>query len=131
MFANPEFETMVNRFSLRFRLKELESSFHKHKEDDYIKDRTLTYLVLITQAIMVTIAVGRNFVPDASPMPLKYLLLTYGMYYFGSLCELLICITERFMCLRTAVPFVISFSSSALITYYFDPIPNFRPAYSH
>ncbi len=130
MFASPKFEDAINRFSLRFRQRELEAAFQRFKKDDYIKGRIITALVVTTQIVSLTMSLGYGLAQPNNPMPLSYGLPVYAVYYFGSLCELLISLTKKLLWLRTALPCVIAFFATAMINLYIDAVPNFRPAYS-
>ncbi len=130
MFASPEFEDAINRFSLRFHQRELEAAFQRYKKDDYIKGRIITTLVVATQVAIITMSLSRNFIPPPSPVPQFDIAFLYGVYYFGSVCELLINFTGKFLWLRTALPCVTAFFVTAMLNRYIDAVPNFRPAYS-
>ncbi|MDR3548040.1 MAG: hypothetical protein P4M11_07215 [Candidatus Pacebacteria bacterium] len=129
MFTNPEFEDTVDRFSLRFRRRELEAAFQKHKAEDYTKGKITVFLVLATQVVIATISLFRIFIPPTLPTSVTYSMCYLLLYYVGAVCELAIYLTKNLQCMRTVLPCILSFFISALLSNFIDTYPTFRPAY--
>ncbi len=131
MFTIPKFEELISRSTLRFRKVKLELAFQETKEDDYFKAKPLTYLVLITHVIIVTLNLIRALTqPYSTEGPSVYLLTFLRLsYYIGDIFELSICITQRLTCLRGVFLCLTSFLVTTVYNSLVETAPIFRPGY--
>lgn len=131
MFTSPEFYDLINTRTLRFRLPVLESAFQAQKEKDYINGKGLTYLALFTLvAIMVTSIILS--VIDRDKDQDKYFYNAIGanvVFFIGLASEFLICITNRFIRLRTIGLCLCTFVTCAMFNSFIETTPTFRPGY--
>ncbi len=133
MFATPTFKDMTDRFSLRFSQDELESDFQKLKRQDYLRGKSITYIMLATIMVITAFTLCRIAISpyDAEANDPTAAVMTNLPYIFGALCELLICFTERFVFLRTIVLCILTFGGAAMGNAILDKRPTFNPRYWH